>query len=74
MHKSDRSHVVLWAKELPSAIVFLRPLGLRLGYLIILDDIERSFYDEIQKQCVDKVDYDVMDWEATISLQLEYAQ
>ena len=23
--KSDRSHVVLWAKELPSAIVFLRP-------------------------------------------------
>ena len=28
--KSDRSHVVLWAKELPSAIVFLRPLGLRL--------------------------------------------
>jgi hypothetical protein len=44
------------------------------GYLIILDDIERSFYDEIQKQCVDKVDYDVMDWEATISLQLEYAQ
>ena len=29
--KSDRSQVGLWAKELPSAIVFLRPLGLRLG-------------------------------------------
>ena len=35
IHKSDRSHVVLWAKELPSAIVFLRPLGLRLLYLIL---------------------------------------
>ncbi len=29
--KSDRSHVVLWAKELLPAVVFLRPLGLRLG-------------------------------------------
>ena len=28
--KSDRSHVVLWAKELGLVIVFLRPLGLRL--------------------------------------------
>ncbi len=28
--KSDRSHVVLWAKELLSRVVFLRPLGLRL--------------------------------------------
>ena len=28
--KSDRSHVVLWAKELIGPIVFLRPLGLRL--------------------------------------------
>ena len=28
--KSDRSHVVLWAKELDSRLVFLRPLGLRL--------------------------------------------
>ena len=29
--KSDRSHVVLWAKELSVIVVFLRPLGLRLG-------------------------------------------
>ena len=28
--KSDRSHVVLWAKELSGLVVFLRPLGLRL--------------------------------------------
>ena len=28
--KSDRSHVVLWAKELTRDFVFLRPLGLRL--------------------------------------------
>ena len=28
--KSDRSHVVLWAKELTRKVVFLRPLGLRL--------------------------------------------
>ena len=28
--KSDRSHVVLWAKELSVIVVFLRPLGLRL--------------------------------------------
>ncbi len=28
--KSDRSHVVLCAKELVFLIVFLRPLGLRL--------------------------------------------
>ena len=34
--KSDRSHVVLWAKELPSAIVFLRPLGLRLKEYLAL--------------------------------------
>ena len=27
--KSDRSHVVLWAKELTRKVVFLRPLGLR---------------------------------------------
>ncbi len=30
INKSDRSHVVLWAKELIYDIVFLRPLGLRL--------------------------------------------
>ena len=29
--KSDRSHVVLWAKELVECFVFLRPLGLRLN-------------------------------------------
>ena len=29
-NKSDRSHVVLWAKELTRDFVFLRPLGLRL--------------------------------------------
>ncbi len=29
--KSDRSHVVLWAKELGKHVVFLRPLGLRLS-------------------------------------------
>ncbi len=29
-YKSDRSHVVLWAKELGKHVVFLRPLGLRL--------------------------------------------
>ncbi|WP_459579226.1 hypothetical protein, partial [Enterobacter asburiae] len=29
--KSDRSHVVLRAKELSGMIVFLRPLGLRLA-------------------------------------------
>ncbi len=29
--KSDRSHVVLWAKELVPIVVFLRPLGPRLG-------------------------------------------
>ncbi len=29
--KSDRSHVVLWAKELERYFVFLRPLGLRLS-------------------------------------------
>ena len=29
-NKSDRSHVVLWAKELSVIVVFLRPLGLRL--------------------------------------------
>ncbi len=26
--KSDRSHVVLWAKEVNPVVVFLRPLGL----------------------------------------------
>ena len=31
--KSDRSHVVLWAKELVECFVFLRPLGLRLRKL-----------------------------------------
>ena len=30
IYKSDRSHVVLWAKELLSGLVFLSPLGLRL--------------------------------------------
>ena len=33
--KSDRSHGVLWAKELQSCIVFLRPLGLRLTLIMI---------------------------------------
>ncbi len=28
--ESDRSHVVLWAKELLRTFVFLSPLGLRL--------------------------------------------
>ena len=33
--KSDRSHVVLWAKELLYPFVFLRPLGLRLLHFIM---------------------------------------
>ena len=35
--KSDRSHVVLWAKELSVIVVFLRPLGLRLGKSVFED-------------------------------------
>ncbi len=30
IRKSDRSHVVLWGKEVSTKFVFLRPLGLRL--------------------------------------------
>ena len=33
--KSDRSHVVLWAKELVECFVFLRPLGLRLAFYFL---------------------------------------
>ena len=38
--KSDRSHVVLWAKELTRDFVFLRPLGLRLLYFAEKADTE----------------------------------
>ena len=40
--KSDRSHVVLWAKELSVIVVFLRPLGLRLE----TDPYEKLFNDK----------------------------
>ena len=44
--KSDRSHVVLWAKELVECFVFLRPLGLRLkGYHVkqIKELVEKEY-------------------------------
>jgi hypothetical protein len=54
------------------------------GYIIILGDIEKSFYDEIQKQYPElhshyfsnahNTQYEEADWETTISLQLDYAQ
>ena len=37
--KSDRSHVVLCAKELNLSIVFLRPLGLRLIQMNVLNQV-----------------------------------
>lgn len=54
------------------------------GLIIILGDVEKSFYEAIQKQHPElyshyfsnthEVEYDVMDWETAIFLQLDYAQ
>ena len=50
--KSDRSHVVLWAKELDSRLVFLRPLGLRLGKTMSFskkDGVKSNEYNDLEE-------------------------
>ena len=74
--KSDRSHVVLWAKELPSAIVFLRPLGLRLAESVkaSLKTFSLDTQDQQAKQMYDQLAQNMTNIVNTLQARVNYVE
>ena len=67
--KSDRSHVVLWAKELPWGFVFLRPLGHRLA--VEIDEKAMKAYNSIHSTKFEN--QDIQKWDKNLECDYLHA-